>query len=666
MYKQDHTTNRLIHSLSPYLLQHAYNPVDWYEWGEEAFEKAKTENKLMLVSIGYSACHWCHVMAHECFEDEKTAAIMNEHFVCIKIDREELPDVDQVYMDACQLINGSGGWPLNAFALPDKRPIHALTYQPRGPWQKILLSISELWKNNPAVAMEYADKLSKSIEQISMPPELMTERMEDHISEAVLETFVQRYDPVYGGPNRAPKFPMPNNYRYLLQYGQSKNDSKARNMALHTLKQMALGGIYDAVGGGFSRYSVDEKWFAPHFEKMLYDNAQLISLYSYAYALTKKDMYKKTAVDTIQFCWDELYSHDDLYYSAYDADSEGVEGLYYTYTYEELEQVLGQDTTLFCQYFQCTRAGNWEHGRNILFALDTLDDAAIQLDMDKVVLETSMADCLQKLKAYRSKRIKPGLDDKHICSWNNLMLKALAESAMWLQDKAYAESAAKLADTILNTFYADGKLKRIAKSGTVKINAFLEDYATLADGLISLYQAGFDETHLLRARDICQEVIDIFYRADKGFFEFNASGTLIAPKFDISDDVISSGNSIIAHNLWRLSWYFDKGEWREIALRMLESMAPQMRSNGPWYSHWAALQLMKELGTEQVIVSAAEPQRAHLPLNTYYPVANAIFGFAGETTDIPLFKGKEFKGKALVYVCRDFVCNEPAPFNPET
>ncbi len=656
-------TNRLIHSLSPYLLQHASNPVDWHEWGEEAFEKARSENKLMLVSIGYSACHWCHVMAHESFEDEETANIMNTYFVCIKIDREELPDIDQVYMDACQLVNGSGGWPLNAFTLPDKRPIHALTYLPKTQWQKLLLSIRDLWQTNPAAAEDYAGKLSQGIANISLPPEIKPQDTDNIISEDILKTFIHQYDPVYGGPNRAPKFPMPNNYRYLLQYGQAKGEQKATEMGLFTLRQMALGGIYDAVGGGFARYSVDEKWFAPHFEKMLYDNAQLISLYSYGFAVSQNPFYKKIAIETLDFCFDELYGHDDLYYSAYDADSEGIEGLYYTFTYEEIEAILGQDTVLFCQYFQCTKSGNWEHGRNILFALDTIENAASQLEIDEPVLAETISSCLQKLKAFREQRVKPGLDDKYICSWNNLMLKALAESAIWLDEPKFVERAELLANSILKTFYADKNLKRIAKNGVVKINAFLEDHATFIDGLICLYQAGFNEEYLLKAKAICEQTITKFYRPEKGFFEFNSTDTLITPKYDISDDVISSGNSIMAHNLWRLSWYFDQPEWREIAGKMLQGIMPVLKTSAPWYSHWAALQLMKEQGTEQIILAADESLKNTLPLKSHYKIPNAIFGFVGAETHIPLFKGKEYKGKNLVYPCKDFVCSEPVPFS---
>lgn len=658
-------TNRLINSLSPYLIQHAHNPVDWYEWGEEAFEKARTENKLMLVSIGYSACHWCHVMAHECFEDEATAAIMNEHFVCIKIDREELPDVDQIYMDACQLVNGNGGWPLNAFTLPDKRPLHALTYAPKAQWQELLLNINGLWQKEPQTAIDYAKKLSQGIANMSIAPVLNNNNSNEKISDEVLKVFEAQYDAVYGGPNRAPKFPMPSNYHYLLQYGELKNNQSATDMGLFTLKQMALGGIYDPVAGGFARYSVDKRWFAPHFEKMLYDNAQLISLYSYAYAVSNNPFYKKIAMETLAFCNTEMKAESGLYYSAYDADSEGIEGLYYTYTYDELNIVLGEDAGDFCRYYQCIPTGNWEHGRNILYALDTINNAAQQLNIDEQKLTNLITNGLEKLKVFRSKRIAPGLDDKCICSWNNLMLKALAEAAMWLNEPMFATQAEALAGNILNTYYSTEGLKRTSKNGQVKIKAFLEDYATLIDGLITAYQVTFNEALLLKAKEICEYTVANFYNKKNGFFEFNAndSETLIAPKYDVNDDVISSGNSIMAHNLWRLSFYFSHTDWYVFAETMLNAMTQSIQKSAPWYSHWAALQLFKEEGTHQIILSGPEDLRSSLPLKSYYKLPNAIVGFAGSATLIPLFEGKQYKGEVLVYPCKDKVCEAPQGYN---
>ncbi|MES2617248.1 MAG: thioredoxin domain-containing protein [Bacteroidota bacterium] len=657
-------TNRLIHSLSPYLLQHAHNPVDWYEWGEEAFEKAKKENKLLLVSIGYSACHWCHVMAHESFEDEATAEIMNAHYVCIKIDREEFPDIDHRYMDACQLINNSGGWPLNAIALPDQRPIHALTYLPKPQWQQLLQNIEELWRREPEKARDYADKLEEGLVQLNKAPLIVSSKESKNITKSAFTTFAQYYDVTYGGINRAPKFPMPANYRFLLSYGVLKKIEPAKEMALFTLKQMALGGIYDVVDGGFARYSVDERWFAPHFEKMLYDNAQLIGLYSYAFAHSGNPLYKKIALQTIAFCKNEMQSPEGLYYAAYDADSEGIEGLYYTYTYEELQEQLGKNATLFCQYFQCTSTGNWEHSRNILFAIDTLEKAAKQYEIDASTFTQTITDCLEHLKQFRSKRIAPGLDDKHIGCWNNLMLKGLSEASLWLDEPELVRDVEMLAGNILSTYYNNGELKRIAKKGNVKIAAYLEDCATLTDGLIAAYQTTFNETYLLQAFEICTITLAKFFNAEKQYFEFSEIGSDKngISKFPLNDDVICSGNSIMAHNLWRLSWYFDKPEWQVMARNMLSGVQVLIEKSAPWYSNWAALQLMIEEGTRQIILSGHSDLRHQMPLKAYAAIPNAILGFAGTDTQIPLFKDKLNSGADLVFNCTDHVCQLPVKF----
>lgn len=659
--KQEHKTNRLINSSSPYLRQHAHNPVDWYEWGEEAFEKANSENKLLLISIGYSACHWCHVMAHESFEDDETATIMNQHFVCVKVDREELPDVDQIYMDACQLVNGSGGWPLNAFALPDKRPIHALTYMPKVQWQKLLVNLANLWNNNEASAYDYAEKLSAGIVNMSLPPANGNTTTEDYHTQ-VLEQFESQYDNEYGGHDRAPKFPLPNNQWYLLQHAQLYKSDSALKMVSHTLTQMYLGGIHDAVGGGFARYSVDKKWFAPHFEKMLYDNAQLIGVFAYAAALSGRTDFKDITLKTIGFCESELKSNKGLMYSAYDADSEGVEGLYYTYTYDELNKVLGEDTIFFAQYFQCQREGNWEEGRNILYAIDTIEKAAANYEMTTELFASMIQSCLDKLKTYRAKRVGPGLDDKCILSWNALYLKGLAQAGRYLKDEKTIDLAKALALKIEIHFYSNEQLMRIFNEEKVKIPAFLEDYACLIDAYIELYQSTFDEAYLLKAHALSDNCINAFYDSEKNFFRFSSGEQLITAKYDTSDDVINSGNSIMAHNLFRLSWYFDREDWREIAIKMLNSILPLIDRSAPWYSNWASLMNMVNSGMQQIIVSGPEEGKTKSLPDEYRLRANAILGYAGISGDIPLFEHKYFKEQALVYICINQTCMAPEPY----
>jgi uncharacterized protein YyaL (SSP411 family) len=657
------TANRLKDSLSPYLIQHAYNPVDWHEWGEEAFALAERENKLMLISIGYSACHWCHVMAHESFEDQETAEIMNKYFVCIKIDREEFPDVDQIYMDACQLVNGSGGWPLNAFTLPDKRPIHAMTYAPKAQWQEILNSIQNLWLNKESAAYGYAEKLSHGIKNLSLPPLIKTEENKvEKLSPFVLESFKTQFDGVYGGSKRAPKFPLPSNWQFLLKYGEVYSDNEAKEMALFTLKQMALGGIYDAVAGGFSRYSVDQKWFAPHFEKMLYDNAQLISVFAYGYAVSKNPFYKKIALDCLHFCKKEWKTNEGIYQSALDADSEGVEGLYYTYTFEELQTILGEAHSLFCAYFQCSEAGNWEHRRNILYPIKSLEEAAIDFDIQETVFKETIENNLSQLYYYRSARIAPGLDDKCISAWNNLQLKALANSALYFDSSELLEEAIELESSISKAFYIDGKLKRISKNGAAKIEGFLEDYATNIEGLLELYQVSLAESYLLKAKALTEQCIHLFYREEKRYFSFTETNNLIAEKFDINDDVISSGNSIMANNLYTLSWYFDKEDWRLMSLDMLHGVSELLQKSGPWYSHWAALSLRAENPCIQHIISTNTSSIKDPNFNELKTNPNTLFGYVGAGTEIPLFKGKEYQGKNFLYRCEDKTCGLPVNF----
>ena len=658
--KQQNPPNLLINSLSPYLLQHAYNPVHWHEWGALAFEKAEKENKPMLISIGYSACHWCHVMAHESFEDYETAEIMNQYFVCIKIDREELPDVDQIYMDACQLLNGSGGWPLNAFTLPNKKPLHALTYLPKDQWQKLLFQINDLWQNKKDKALEYAEKLSQGILKLSDAPIITQASTNQEIAEKAFVVFKNQYDSVYGGPDRAPKFPLPNNYEFLLNYYKVTGNEEAKQMALYTLKQMALGGIHDAVGGGFARYSVDKHWFAPHFEKMLYDNTQLLSLYSKAYIVSKNPFYQSIAHKILTFCNEALFSKPSgLYFSALDADSEGEEGLYYTYTFNELKAVLGDNCDIFTQYFQCTEVGNWEHGRNILYALDTIENMAVEWGMDVSELSIRIKNSLAKLKKYRSQRVKPGLDDKCIGSWNNLMLKALAESAIYLKDETILKLAETLADNILLHFFKGLKLQRIYKNEQVKIEAFLEDYATLIDALITLYQSTLNEKYLLKAKNLCDYTFHYFFNIKAQFFQFNAldAEVLIAPKFDINDDVINSSNSMMAHNVWRLGWYFNDSDYQKVATTMLSAMNESIEKHAPWYSHWAALQLFSEFGTHQIVVSAEE-----LSFNERIQIEmppNSIIALAHPKSEIPMVFDKLYKEKNSYYHCLNKVCYKP-------
>jgi uncharacterized protein len=423
-------SNRLSQETSPYLLQHANNPVFWFPWGKEALEKAKEENKLILVSIGYSACHWCHVMEHECFEDEQVAEIMNRDFVSIKIDREERPDLDQVYMNAIQLMTERGGWPLNCFCLPNQMPIYGGTYFPKEEWINLLLNLSKLWRDKPEEAVEYADKLTAGIRQSEMLVKNTTESafLVEQLKE-MFDIWKRSFDMTEGGYASAPKFPLPNNWIFMLRYAHLMKEPAARMISKITLERMAKGGIYDQIGGGFSRYSVDDRWHVPHFEKMLYDNAQLVSLYSEAYQYDPDDLYRKVVYQSLDFIKRELTSPEGGFYSALDADSEGVEGKFYTYSREELVSILGEDEELFSIYYNVTNSGNWvEERTNIFFR--KLDDADLASKLGLSIDELSKKMVLAKMKVFnhRSTRVSPGLDNKILASWNGLMLKAFADA----------------------------------------------------------------------------------------------------------------------------------------------------------------------------------------------------------------------------------------------
>ena len=457
--------NHLANSTSPYLLQHANNPVNWYPWGTEALQKAKDENKLILVSIGYSACHWCHVMEHESFEDEKVAAVMNEYFVCIKVDREERPDVDQIYMSAVQLMSGRGGWPLNCICLPDQRPIYGGTYFRKNDWTSLLFNLADFYKQKPQEAEEYAIRLTEgirqyeSIEFVGDQPAYTKDDLE-----LIVDAWKKYFDRVEGGLGSAPKFPMPNNWLCLMRYAHLAKDENVAGAVKLTLQKMAYGGIYDHIGGGFARYAVDSRWHVPHFEKMLYDNAQLISLYAEAYTWNPDPLYQKVVDEIISFSFHELTSSEYGFYSALDADSEGKEGKFYIFTKTEIEEILGDDAELFCIYYHITDDGNWEEEQsNVLFRKENDEDLAKKLGLPVEGLLDKIEVSRQKVFEARSRRMRPGLDNKILASWNGLMLKGLCDAYRAFNKPEYLEVALKNARFILDTLInRDGRLTRIA------------------------------------------------------------------------------------------------------------------------------------------------------------------------------------------------------------
>lgn len=603
MSKDPKYTNSLIKAQSPYLLQHAHNPVNWVEWSDDAWKRAKAENKLVLVSIGYASCHWCHVMEHESFENEDTAAIMNEYFICIKVDREERPDVDQVYMDAVQLMTGRGGWPLNMFCLPDGRPIHGGTYFPNRNWNQMLFQLQDLYVNRTQEAFEYAEKLHDGLQKMDVLKSEKQGLPEQSAFEGIISDWAKQFDWQHGGNARTPKFPLPINFEFLLNAGLLFPDSDGLKMVELTLDKMASGGIYDQLQGGFARYSVDAYWKVPHFEKMLYDNGQLIGLYARAAAVFHKEDYARIARETIAFVEQEWKSPEGLYYSSYDADSEGEEGTFYVWKMEELTSILTQESaSSILDYYTCEEKGNWEHGNNILHSTMLPDDFAKLNGIPENHFKSHLQSAKQSLLSERKKRIKPGLDDKCILSWNALYLEGLAKAARYLKDDSLLSLAIDLAKQIKACYFQNGQWLRIVKDGKASIPAFLEDLSLLVNAWIALYQASFDEQYLVEANQMMDEIHEHYYDVASGLYYYTShkAEQLIARKKDVTDDVIPSTNAIMALNYQSLYYYFGKPIYRERYENMLHTMAVQVLKFAPWYAQWASVLLFESFGLYQL------------------------------------------------------------------
>jgi uncharacterized protein YyaL (SSP411 family) len=650
-------TNRLIHSSSPYLLQHAHNPVDWHEWGAEAFERAKHEDKLVIVSIGYSACHWCHVMEHESFENEETAQLMNELFVCVKVDREERPDIDQIYMDAVQLLSGRGGWPLNCFVLPDGRPLHGGTYFPKQDWERTLKSLSDFYINKREEALEFATDLTNGIKKLDIIPASNEERVD---IEKIIGQWKANFDMKFGGFGWSPKFPMPNNWQFFLQYHHHTKDADCYDAVMKTLVSMAEGGIYDQVGGGFARYSTDVFWKAPHFEKMLYDNGQLMQLYAEAYQQSKNPLFKKVVYHTHEWIKRELTSAEGMFYSALDADSEGVEGKFYIWTKSELQDILGNDEPLFSLYYSVDAYGNWEHSSNILYRTRSNEELEKLTSLSIVEIEKIIQKCNTHLLTERDKRIKPGLDDKAITSWNALMISGYAKAYQVFDEPEFLKMAKRSADFILENLLIDKRLYRIYKNGKVSIPAFAEDYACLTEALIQLYQVTFEEKYVLEANALMELSISYFYDADRKFFYFTSINdeALIARRIDFNDDVIPSANSVFAKCLQMLMYYYSNTDYENILDGMLQSIKPKIDKYPTGYSNWLQVMLNKEKGLYQIVLSGKDYKVSQNELDQIY-LPNAVYALVQKDTQIPLLKDKPMSDALSIYVCIDKTCGLP-------
>ncbi len=661
VYYLNKMPNRLINQSSPYLLQHANNPVDWFPWDEEALIKARTENKLILVSIGYSACHWCHVMEHESFEDQEVAEIMNKHFVCIKIDREVRPDIDQIYMNAVQLMTGSGGWPLNCFCLPDQRPIYGGTYFRKNDWKNLLNNLAEFWQKKPDEAVEYAVRLTEGIRQ----SENVIKKVDDvkYTNEdllSIFEPWKRSFDLVDGGFNRVPKFPMPNNWQFMLRYAHLMKDNAAHTAVRVTLQKMAFGGIYDQIGGGFARYSVDGKWHVPHFEKMLYDNAQLISLYSEAYQYTPDSLYKDVVYESIAFIKRELTSPEGGFYSALDADSEGVEGKFYTFTKSELIEILGDDAELFCNYYQVSEKGNWEEEHtNILIC--NLDDSEFsnELSLDISELKTKMNKLKSKVLTARSLRVRPQLDDKILAAWNGMMLKAYTDAYRVFGEQEFIEMAIKSSEFIFQKLLINDELQRVYSFDNNEWKgAFLDDYAFIIEALIGLYEVTFEEKYLQKAKYLVDKSILEFYDPETGMFYYTPQSgeQLIARKQELMDNVIPASNSVMANNLFKMSHFYDDQSYWDISDQMLRNIHPTIKTYASAYSNWASLLMFRIFGIYEIAITGSESKEKRKEIEKYYIPNKILLG--GTAGTLPLLNDKRLI-ETKIYVCRNKTCLLP-------
>lgn len=663
MSHQHRHTNQLINATSPYLLQHAHNPVNWYQWGEAALTRAKNEDKPILVSIGYSSCHWCHVMERESFEDEAIAKIMNDHFICIKVDREERPDIDQVYMEAVQAMGLNGGWPLNVFLTPDQKPFYGGTYYPPQSWTKLLNNIQQTYKTKrtqlEASANELTDILSRNdLERFKQTSQASALNEDIH---AIINKLSSAYDTVWGGMDRAPKFVMPSMWMLLLRCYHVTRDEATMDQIRLTLNKIAMGGIHDQIGGGFARYSVDGQWFAPHFEKMLYDNAQLMSLYAEAYGVTGDQQFREIVQDIYAWLGREMTHPEGGFYSALDADSEGEEGKYYVWTKNELDQQLGQRSDLIADYYDVSDDGNWENKRNIL-TRRTTDSAFVEAKkITPQQLDNDLKESRAALLEARDKRISPGLDDKIITAWNAMMITGLTDAYRYLGDGKYLQTA-EHAVRFLEMKIKDGTtLHRSFKGRPSATEGFLDDYACMIQAYINLYQVTFNEEYLGKARELMEFTLKNFFDPEDGFFFYthHEGEELISRKKEIFDNVIPASNSIMARNLLTLGLIYDQDEWLTRADQMISSLSQLIRTEPNYMSNWGIALLESKHPIAEVVFVGNECNQLRKQFQTrYYPFSISL-GTPSES-DLPLLEGKvTIDNRSTIFVCFNKTCKLP-------
>jgi uncharacterized protein len=683
-------TNRLIYESSPYLLQHAHNPVDWYPWSKDALEKAQTEDKPILLSIGYSACHWCHRLREESFENEDTARLMNELFVSIKVDREERPDLDALYMEAVQALTGSGGWPMTVFLTPDGAPFYGGTYFPpqdrygMPSFTRVLRGVADLYRNQhedvekqaQAFREHYAGQAETGLK---LPEDFdpATATISAETLTAAANTLVSQFDTVEGGFGPAPKFPHPMGLEFLLRVEarlrakdasalpSNQLDENLLPLTLLTLDKMADGGIYDQVGGGFHRYSTDKIWLTPHFEKMLYDNALLAPVYLHAWQLTGEPRYRRIAEETLDYVLREMTDPSGAFYSTQDADSEGEEGKFYVWSAEELRDLLSDDAPLALAYWGATDSGNFE-GRNILHVAQPLEEVAASLGISADAARASLEQARKALYEARSRRIWPGKDDKALAAWNGWMLRAFAEAGRLLDREDYRAAANKNADFVARELLVEGRLRRAWRNGQAKLDAYLEDYAALANAFLSLYEATGDASRFTFARDLVETMIERFWDEPTGALFDTASDAeaLIGRPRDLTDNATPSGTSLASEALLRLTAFTGDLRYREYAARILVALAPAMERHPSSFGHLLCA-LDDLIGPYFEIAVVGNPadtatQALVQAVNSRFAPREALAVGAPGDTEIPLLENRALlDGQPAAYVCQGFVCHQP-------
>lgn len=658
--------NELNLETSPYLLQHANNPVHWKAWNPKSLAAAKENNKLIIISIGYSACHWCHVMEHESFEDAAVAQIMNAHFIAIKVDREERPDVDAVYMKAVQIMTGSGGWPLNLVTLPDGRPVWGGTYFKKKEWIQTLEQLQEFYQSHPEKMIDYAEKLHQGIQATGL---IQNEEPETEVNQNILKLLVEKwkksFDLEFGGMARAPKFMMPNNYQFLLRYGYQKQDEKVLDFVNLTLTKMAYGGLFDTIDGGFSRYSVDMKWHIPHFEKMLYDNGQLVSLYSEAYKLTKNPLYKEVIEKTLRFVERELMNSEGGFYSALDADSlnsdnDLQEGAFYAWKIPELKVIIKKDFDLFGQVFSCNAFGVWEDEKYVLIQNQTLDSIAAQNKIPVSELRTKKIFWENLLYNEREKRPKPRLDDICLTSWNAIMLKGNVDAYKALGIQKYLDIAQQNALFIIkNLWSSEGNLFHNYKNGKTTINGYMEDYCFVIAAFISLYEATLNEKWLQDSKQLVDYSLKHFYDDKKSFFAFtsNLDEALITSHYETEDNVIPASNSMMAKNLFQLSNYLNNSYYEKISHQMLMAVLPGI-DHPSAFSNWMDLALNYSEQNKELAVCGEDALAYCAKINSQY-IPNVILAGTHKESTLPFLNSRYHNHETLFYLCKSKTCLMP-------